>query len=321
MQDYQAMIHYATLAPSGHNTQPWRFAIEGDTIRVMPDFSRRLPVVDPDDHALYISLGCAIENLVIAAGRLGYWAETCYEERNGEAGSLHIRLRRSCASGSSDLFDAIPKRQTNRRVYDGRPAPAEHLKLLLESSAGEGVNALVFSGPKAIERLTAFVEQASRVQFEDQAFLTELIRWIRFNNREAIANRDGVPAAALGLPPAPRWLGKWIMRTFAGPPSEARRQAKLIRSSSALFLFVAEHNDRPHWIELGRAFERTALTATALGIQHAHVNMACEVLPVRREMERELGISPRHALLLVRLGYAPPTGPSPRRGVEEVTSG
>lgn len=321
MQDYQAMIHYATLAPSGHNTQPWRFEIEGDAIRVMPDFSRRLPVVDPDDHALYISLGCAVENLVIAAGYFGYAAETCYEERGGEPGSLFIRLRRSRASGSSDFFQAIPKRQTNRRLYDRRPIPAEHLRMLLESAAGEGVSALAVSAPQEIERLTPYVARASRAQFEDQAFLSELIQWIRFSRREAEATRDGIPAAALGLPPAPRWLGKLIMRTFAGPSSEAQRQAKLVRSSSALFLFVAECDDRPHWIELGRAFERMALTATALGIQHAHVNMPCEVLPVRREMERELEISPRHALLLVRMGYGRPIARSLRRSVEEVIQG
>jgi nitroreductase len=66
-KNIEQLIHYATLAPSGHNTQPWTFSVENNVIRIFPDFGRRLPVVDPDDHALYISLGCALENLIIAA--------------------------------------------------------------------------------------------------------------------------------------------------------------------------------------------------------------------------------------------------------------
>lgn len=57
------MIYYATLAPSGHNTQPWQFLIRNNSILINPDFSRRLAIVDSDDHALFISLGCALENL------------------------------------------------------------------------------------------------------------------------------------------------------------------------------------------------------------------------------------------------------------------
>ena len=64
---FKEIIHYATLAPSGHNTQPWKFSIKDNSILIYPDYSRRLSVVDPDDHALFISLGCALENLVIAA--------------------------------------------------------------------------------------------------------------------------------------------------------------------------------------------------------------------------------------------------------------
>lgn len=61
------IVRYATLAPSGHNTQCWRFRIENRSIAVQPDLSRRTPVVDPDDHHLYASLGCAAENLTQAA--------------------------------------------------------------------------------------------------------------------------------------------------------------------------------------------------------------------------------------------------------------
>ena len=65
------LIRYATLAASGHNTQPWRFRIGAGRIDILPDFSRRTPVVDPDDHHIFVSLGCAAENLALAAAARG----------------------------------------------------------------------------------------------------------------------------------------------------------------------------------------------------------------------------------------------------------
>ena len=53
------LVRVAALAANGHNTQPWRFSLAANEIRIEPDFARRTPIVDPDDHHLYVSLGCA----------------------------------------------------------------------------------------------------------------------------------------------------------------------------------------------------------------------------------------------------------------------
>jgi hypothetical protein len=130
---------------------------------------------------------------------------------------------------------------------------------------------------------------------------------------------DGLTAPALGMPSIPRWLGELIMRKLVSPGTEAKRCEKAIRSSSHLLLFIARANDRKHWVDLGRAFERIALTATSLGIAHAHLNMPCEVLSVREKLIRHLGLQHgKQPLLLIRLGYASAAPRAPRRPVEEV---
>lgn len=77
------LIRYATLAANGHNTQPWRFRVTREGIAVLPDFSRRTPVVDPDDHHLFVSLGCAAENLAIAAASRGRSGEVSFNTQDG----------------------------------------------------------------------------------------------------------------------------------------------------------------------------------------------------------------------------------------------
>jgi hypothetical protein len=83
------LVRYATLAASGHNAQPWKFAIQRDAIEIHPDYTRRLPVVDPADRELWISLGCALENLLVAAHATGYVTEVTYPTA---ADFIHIRL-------------------------------------------------------------------------------------------------------------------------------------------------------------------------------------------------------------------------------------
>lgn len=101
------LIRYATLAPNGHNTQPWRFRLGEKQIDILPDLSRRTPVVDPDDHHIFVSLGCAAKNLSLASAARGRPGSARFEPaRNG---SVAFEFENGSATRSA-LFDAIPKR-------------------------------------------------------------------------------------------------------------------------------------------------------------------------------------------------------------------
>ena len=312
------MIYLATLAPSGHNTQPWKFSMRDNTILIYPDYSRRLRVVDPDDHALFISLGCALENLVVAANQMGYRAKIECFPPNEEKECIRITLNEEKVPFDTDLFDAIPKRQATRNMYDGRPIPAKELEQLKQASKQERVSLMLLTEQKEIEPIIEYVKEGNMLQFGNHAFVDELIAWIRFSKKDALAKRDGLNAAAMGLPFIPEWLGAFILNHFVTAGGEAKKCEKLIRGSSALALFVAESNEKHSWIHLGRSFERFALKATALNIKHAHMNMPCEEVKIRKKLQEHLGLKNEHPLLLLRIGYANPMPYSYRRPVGDV---
>src|ERR671910_1332744 len=66
------LLQYAILAPSSKNTQPWRFSVGEDTIGIFADLSRWQPVADRGRRELYMSLGCALENLLVAIEDFGF---------------------------------------------------------------------------------------------------------------------------------------------------------------------------------------------------------------------------------------------------------
>ena len=316
------LVRYATLAPSSHNTQCWKFAIEDSAITILPDLTRRCPVVDPDNHHLFVSLGCAAENLVQAALAHALQARPVFDaQRDAWRGALE-----PTAPVRTALFQAIPLRQCTRAEYDGQPLSGAELRQLESAAAGAGVRLMLLTGKAALERVLALVVQANTVQMADRAFVEELKTWIRFNGPEAARRGDGLYAAASGNPSLPRWLGRMMFDLFFRPASENDKLARQVRSAAGMAVFVAGAEDesgdrsdhRAGWIEVGRAYERFALQATALGIRHAHLNQPVEVAALRPQLASLLGLPGHRPDLLIRFGRGPGMPRSLRRPLQAV---
>lgn len=312
--DMRELVRLATLAPSSHNTQPWKFRIEQDAITILPDFSRRCPVVDPDDAHLFKSLGCATENLVHAAAAQGRVAHPSPDGADG----ITIRLVHSPAARADELFHAIPHRQCTRKAFDGRPIESDHLSLLERAGTGAGARAIMLTDRTDLDTVADYVAEGDLKQLADPEFRSELVSWIRFNPREAVQKADGLAGRTTGQPPLPRWLAERIIGSVLKPESQAETDSQHVKSSSAMAVFVAEDDDHSAWIEVGRAYERFALQATALGIRHALLNQPNEVPELRRQFESWLGLDHKKILLIARIGHAKLASFSLRRLIDDV---
>jgi hypothetical protein len=311
----QALVRYATLAPSSHNTQCWRFGPGDRAFTITPDFSRRCPVVDPDDHHLYVSLGCATENLVQAALAHGLQAQARFLPAAGGAISVSLEPTRAQAS---PLFQAITERQCTRGDYDGQPLSSAELRLLEQAGTGHGVRVLLLTERPAMAQVLAYVVAGNTAQLNSPAFMAELTAWIRFSADEAARTGDGLFAGASGNPVVPRWLGSRLMGLFMSPDADNDRYARQVRSSAGIAVFVAEASDPAHWVETGRCYERFALQATALGVRNAMLNQPVEVAAIRPQFAAALGLGTQRPDLVVRFGRGPTLPWSMRRPVAAV---
>ena len=309
------LVRYATLAPSSHNTQCWKFAVDdGQSITILPDFSRRCPVVDPDDHHLFVSLGCAAENLVQAARALGLHGEARFDAARD---AVHIALSPARAV-VSPLFEAITERQSTRGVYDGQALSPQHLALLERAGSGPAVRVLLLTAKPAIDTVVDFVVQGNTQQLNDRAFVEELKSWIRFSESDAVLRGDGLFGKSSGNPTLPAWLGRLVFGLVVTAESENDRYTRQLHSSAGVAVFVAERADKAHWVEVGRAFERFALQGTVLGVRNAHVNMPVELASLRPQFASALGLGAARPDLVVRFGRGPALPPSLRRPLQAV---
>jgi len=311
------IIRAAILAPSGHNAQPWKFSIRENEyeIRILPDFSRRLPFVDPDDRELYISIGCALENLRIACGHFGFDTEVEYFPDDA-SDCVRVTLSKSLKT-SGGLYRNIPVRQSNRFNYDGKPIPDNDLDELSKVRIDDGIFLKLLSSVQEMEPVIRASAEGCRQKYADRTFLYELEKWLRFNEKEARESMDGLYTACVGAPSVPRWLGKRFLYGTS-PEKTAQKDERKLRSSGALALFSSESDDRFSWIKTGCSVERFALTAAGLHIKTAFVSQALQIPTLRFNLLQEAGLSGKYPQFLVRLGYAPDAPNSFRRPVEQV---
>jgi len=312
---WQDIIRFATLAANGHNTQPWQFRLRAHGVEILPDFSRRTPIVDPDDHHLYASLGCATENLLLAAHGAGMPGEAQFEPQND--GRIIIATSRG-ATHRPPLLDAIPLRQSVRAEFDGSDIPVPTLAAVERAGQIPGVQVSVITGPQKMERLADLIIAGNTQQMGDAAFVAELKRWMRFNPGSALRSGDGLYAPASGSPSLPTWIAAPLFDLLFRVNAENDKYARQMKSTAAAIVISGDRADREHWLLAGRACQRAALQATALGVKSSFVNQPVEVPALREDLAALAGVPGKRPDIVLRLGRGPDLPMSPRRTAEAV---
>ncbi|NUB46114.1 nitroreductase family protein [Fertoebacter nigrum] len=308
------LIRYATLAANSHNTQAWRFRESPSGIDIVPDAARRTPVVDPDDHHLFISLGGAAENLTLAMAARGQGGEVMFDPTSGSLSLPYGTTR----TPDTALFDAIPARQSTRSDYDGTQISPADLGLLAAAATMPRVDLVLITQASQITRLSDLVIAANTAQIADPAFVAELKHWLRFSPRAAMTSGDGLYSAASGSPALPDWLGPRLFDAVFTARSENAKVARQIAASAGIAVFAGAAADPAHWVQVGRASQRFALQATALGLKCAYLNQPVEVADFRAELADLVGLPGRRPDLLMRFGRGPMMPYSARRPVGAV---
>lgn len=305
------LLRYAVLAPSGHNTQPWTFRIVDEGIEVHADYTRSLPVADPQGRELLLSVGAAIANLRIAAAHFGYESTVCY----ADTPDAFVALRETCNPDESltRLFPAIPQRHTIRTDFDSREIEPEALDRvcdLVESS-----EYLRFVVPHDRQRAGELVAMAEQRLMSDESFRGELAEWVRPNETSA---GDGITGDAFGVPGPLSALAPWLIRTMDVGENRAKHDRELVEHAAGLIV-VTSDDDRISLLRAGEWLERLLLTLTLQGVQYAFVNQPVEVPDLRKELW-QLIRTPKPPQLMLRIGYTDATQrPMPRRPVQAVT--
>ncbi len=335
------LVRAAILAASPHNTQPWLFKVANSSIELYVDTARNTGALDPFLREQHIGLGCALENLMLAAGASGYQATATLmpAKLTGTTPAPQPQLvaRVELAAGTpqqSELYDAIPRRHTNRNPCDpNKPLPGDFVEKMRAVTSDEpDVKMFLLADQKERKKIAGMISEASDALYGDPVVEQASEEWIRLRWKSVQKYRDGLTVDAFGLS-----LGQAAVAKMA-PASLLRRQFASAKNlylnlllTAPLFGLIAvrDRYDQEQSLRAGRIWQRAHLFATARGVAGRPANEAVEMV----DHERSAGQEARHAALLAEsigdtawqptfmfhMGYAVRPGlASPRRLVEMV---
>jgi tRNA threonylcarbamoyladenosine dehydratase len=278
----EKIVYYATLAPSPHNVQGWKFRVDNNVVDVYRDMDRRiLKEIDPDQKEGLIAAGAAVENLTIAAKNEGFHPIVQWFPNSLDKNHLAtVTLEPTQTQENNELYRYIEKRTVNRSPYKKTPVSPKILSELQEIASQEGFELRIVTDTKKIHKLAELAGEAGSIKFSHESTHRELHNLLRFTQKESAKTRDGLPLERFLIPSLlarlARYAMSWKLMKVLNPVGYNRilsyfQETQLVKSAPVVCLLIAKDGKSKNYLNGGRVFQRIALAATRHGVsQHPH---------------------------------------------------
>lgn len=329
----ERVVMAGILASNPHNSQPWLFQITPDSVTLIADRTRQIGTIDPFLREMVIGLGCALENMLLAASAEGFTVDLALVP-DGDNAPTAARLQLSAGQSSvSALYEAIPNRRTDRSAFAPEPIAEAELAEMTDLNADPNVQMFWFHTEADRARFGDIAIRSVEVLIQDEQQSIDSHVWWRHDWQEIQARQDGLTLDAQPLNDVVAGLAKII-------PDVSRQEAdriflETVRNTqvptAAAFGMIAVRDGRAASQQLacGRYWQRLHLYATTRGLAMHPLNQMCE----RADRELQLSIATEFGdairgllgddewtgIMPFRVGY--PAGIprlSPRRSLEKV---
>jgi hypothetical protein len=333
----EKLIRAAILAANPHNTQPWKFRLLDDAVDVYADTSRQIGGIDPFLREVHIGVGCALENLLLAAEHAGYqWSlrEAPSSTDSALQPILGVLLKEGMKC-TSELYAAIPLRHTNRGTYvPGKGVDASLIQAFGDvRNSDSDLRVFWFRSHDEMRAFGDLVVSGTQAIIADSGQSRSSAQWMRTSWTDIQRYRDGLTYDAQVLTPSKRAMAKLL------PPLSVRqadeywlretRDTQVATACMFGMIAVRDSTKLHSLVEAGRLWQRMHLLGTLRGVAMQPLSQPIE----RRDRERQLGLPPTFANALAelqqddswqavmpfRLGYPERVAlPSPRRSLSSV---
>jgi hypothetical protein len=293
------ILRYGILAPSTHNSQPWLFRIKGEKLSILKDPHIQITKGDPTGRDLFISFGCLIETIAIAARAFGLAVDIRYSNDIKEELVAEMEFRVDVTDSREwELLQQIPQRVNARGVFDRKAIPQGVTKALRAESLSD-VRFDFIETPQKIEEMARLTRSGLEEAYKDPGFRAEISRWM---HSSFSSSPEGMPGYSLRLPALLSLVFPWLLRTFNIGKRVGHLNYLGIRSVPLIVVWSAEEEGPEEWIKIGRSAERLMLRAFALGLKTSIFVASVEIGELHKRV-RELIECPGRPQFVLCIGY------------------
>ena len=302
----RTILQLASLAPSGHNTQPWLIKyLEPFHWIVGNDKSKWLNAVDPTQRETILSIGAFLQNLEYGANSLGYNCQfNLLATSNQEEDIIDVKLIKNKSPLKYET-EAIAHRRTVRSNYENDILKKEDLTYILNSETG-WVHYIPNNSPQH-QWINEQTIEANRIQSYRDAAQSELADWLRFSSKDAAQHADGLTLAGMEI----GGITAWYLRNFYNKNDVMKKSfrdqsidktVKQVSQSAGWLLITSKDNSTANLLETGKRLQRIWLKIRDKNIAIHPMTQLIEESPKNLTLNNSIGISDPIQFIL-RAGY------------------
>ena len=307
-QDELRILELASLAPSGHNTQPWGIKmIEPHTWIITSDEQRWLAAVDPDQRETLLSIGAFIENLVLAAECYGYEIDLkllAKTTKNTDIAKVNLNKINS-HSPNNKLVERIKRRRVVRKGYLAKEIGQNDLRYIINDDSAR----FHYVPPHSEQGryLSEGTIEANRQQAYRNEAQEELAKWIRWSNGEAKRFRDGLTPEGMEITGLAGWYVRHFYRrenvlTKGFREATVKHVIEQVGAQGGWLVMTSEESTVANLLETGRLFQQMFLRVRDRMIAVHPMTQMLEETQWKDSVAEQLGLAGRVQFIL-RVGY------------------
>jgi hypothetical protein len=271
-EPFRTLLGAAVRAPSGDNCQPWRFAIDPETLRIAlyVDEPRDPSPMNAGQGMSRVAVGAALENMFRAAKSKGW--NLCLERPADSA--LAVVAITNFRPSDAELEPAIAARVTNRRRYDGRPASDDVIGRLQQATPDvDGIRVLWIHDRPRLNDLAVVMGRSDALMLSEPTMRRAFLENVRFDLPANSEPEEYLPLGSLELPFADRtalrflpYVPNWVLRMGWARRKFTAAARRLVQSASGLCVIVTTNESSENDLMIGRSVQKAWLTLTSEGM-------------------------------------------------------
>lgn len=291
----QFFARYAILAPSGHNTQPWKFTAENQILQLRDNPERHLPYSGTQAAEPYVSLGSCLAAMELAAQGFGYKLSIIYTFRDDLAATITLDGQ---TPADPSLLQALVHRTSNRNNFDTSNLDPLLIKKIT-GSVSKNSDVSIISDRSDIAFIANQTKLATIKIMSDPQFRSELSKWVRNNLSR---RHDGMPAFAQGMPTPPSLIARHIIKNIDISKGQAKKDAGRIVHSADLALITIRNQSKEAYMDAGRLYAQICILARQHGIATSGIGAAVIDTETKQTIKDHFELESQ-PLAIIRLGH------------------
>lgn len=299
------ILNCAIRAPSTHNSQPWLFKIKPNGVSVFYNKNLKLPEADKEGRDLYISMGCLLENMKIAAIEFGFDViiDISIDEKTQHVAEVVFTPRKEGEKENSNIFNQIFNRVNARGLFLDEKIDESDLSevwSIVEKFKKYQISLTILNKKNDIIKVAETTQKAMEYAYCRPSFRKEMSHWM---NGNLSLKKQGIPGYSLKMPLLVSIIIPFIIRFFNIGKFLGNLNLKSIKSAPLIFVLSSKNNTQENWIHVGECAERLMLSLQSKGFQTSIYVGSIEIENLYKEIQTLTGLTEDRPQFVFAVGH------------------